>query len=490
MLTPYTPKLSTADALHVMRRLTMSVNQDILQKIQGKTAAEAYDFFVGNAEKNPQPTAPAWLSSNHINPFKVPADQRQVVEKAFYDKLYKQYYDLKYWWAAQMKADTDSLREKMTLFWHGHFTTRFDTDHPMTSQLVYAQQDMLRKNAFGNFRTLLEKICMDGAMLIFLNGRESKKDSPNENFSRELLELYSMGIGNYTETDVKEGARVFTGFNVNVYSDDTAPAALYETYLNTYEHDYSPKTYFGKVINNDSKGNVFNNEIKKVVDIILSQKAEAVSKFISEKVYKFFVFANPADVNKTVVADMAKIMIDSNWEIKPVLKALFTSTYFYSDTIRASQPKNPAENIVGITRHFDVKDDWKDWVMTSMGMELMNPPNVAGWPGYRKWMDSRTLPFAVQQMGYFMWNQTNEHMLSWIKQFKTPDDSKILIEQILTLFFAKLPSEATVGKYQKIVLAGSPDYEWPAILKNTETAGVRLKMMFIEMIKSPYFHLN
>ncbi len=490
MLTPYKNKLNTADAAHIMRRLTMSANQDVLLKVKGKTADEAFDFFLNNALSKPLPTGPAWLSSNHINPFKVSADQRQAVEKAFYDKLYKQYYDLKYWWSDQMKADTDSLCEKMTLFWHGHFTTRFDTDHPMTAQMLFAQQNIFRKNAFGNFRTLLEKICMDGAMIIFLNGRDSKKDSPNENFSRELLELYSMGIGNYTETDVKEGARVFTGFNVNVYSDDFAPAALYETYLNTYEHDYAPKNYFGKTISNDSKGNVFDNEVKKVVDIILTQKADAVSKFISEKLYRFFVFANPLDVNKTVVADMAKIMVDNNWEIKPVLKALFTSDYFYSDLIRGSQLKNPAENIVGITRHFDVKDDWKDWVMKSMGMELLNPPNVAGWPGYRKWMDSRTLPFAVQQMGYFMWNQTNEHMQNWIKQFDKYDDSKLLVEQILTLFFVKTPTEASILKYQKILLSNSPDYEWPAILKNTETTGLRLKVMFIEMIKSPNFHLN
>jgi uncharacterized protein (DUF1800 family) len=493
MLIPYKNKLSKADALHFIRRLNLSVNLSSIQKIQGITASEATSIFIEKAAKKPNSAAPAWINEGHKSWWYLPKENQQKEIDLFYEKLYKQFYELKYWWQEEMKSDTDSLREKMVLFWHSHFTTKFDTDDATCGQLLYRQLDMFRKNAFGNFRTLLENICTDGAMLIFLNGRDSKKEAPNENFSRELLELYTTGIGYYTETDVKEGARVFTGWNVNMFIGEKVPADLFVPFMDLNNHDFGEKKYLGQSIKpavNATQAQVVETEIKKLVDIILTQKKDAVASFICEKIYRFFIYANPNEVDKTVVADMATILKANNWEIKPVLKALFESEFFFSENVKGAQFKNPAESIVSITRHFDVKPDWKDWVMRTMGMELTNPPDVAGWDGYRKWVDSRTFPYAVQQMTYFVWNQTNDYLVSWIKKFEKYDDSKILTEQILAMFFVKLPTAAQVEKYQKVLLNNSPDYEWINILANTETAGFRMKVLMIEMIKSPAFHLN
>jgi uncharacterized protein (DUF1800 family) len=493
MLIPYKNKLDKAAALHLIRRLNISVNLDTLKKIEGKTASEAISFFLDNSAKKVTSSPPSWVNEGHQSWWNLPKESQQKEIDLFYNKLYKQFYEFKYWWQEEMRKDTDSFSEKMTLFWHSHFTTRYDSDEAQAAQLLYRQINMFRKNAFGNLRTLLENICTDGAMLIFLNGKESNKEAPNENFSRELLELYSTGLGHYTETDVKEGARVFTGWNVNIFQNENVAAGIFTPYLEKEKHDFGEKKYLGQSIKppaNATQQQVLDTEIKKLIDIILTQKKEAVAKHLSQKIYRFFIYSNPNEVDQQVVNDMANILIANNWEIKPMIKALFESEHFYSENIRGSQIKNPVETIIGITRHFDVKADWKDWVMKTMGMEITNPPNVAGWDGYRKWVDSRTFPYAIQQMTYFIWNQTNDDLVKWIKKIEKYDDPKLFIEQVLHMFFVKLPTATQTEKYMKIVLNGSPDYEWSSILANTETAGFRIKVLMIELIKSPAFHLN
>ena len=168
---------------------------------------------------------------------------------------------------------------------------------------------------------------------------------------------------------------------------------------------------------------------------------------------------------------------------------LLKSDLFFSEAVRGTQIKTPAETIVGLTKHFDVKDDWKEWVMLTMGQELLNPPNVAGWPGYRKWVDTRTFPFAVQQLSFFIWSQTNPQMTSWASQFDDKENSDKLIDQILHLFLAKTPTTSQKEKYKKELLGGSPDFEWPNMLKNPEVGGFRLKLLIISLVKSPDFHL-
>jgi uncharacterized protein (DUF1800 family) len=493
MLIPYKNKLDKTAALHLIRRLSITVNLETLKKIEGKTASEAITYFLDNSAKKTAATPPPWVNEGHQSWWNLPKENQQKEIDLFYDKLYKQFYEFKYWWQEEMRKDTDSFTEKMTLFWHSHFTTRYDSDEAQAAQLLYRQINMFRKNAFGNLRTLLENICTDGAMLIFLNGKESNKEAPNENFSRELLELYSTGLGHYTETDVKEGARVFTGWNVNIFQNEKVAAGLFVPYLVEENHDYGEKKYLGQTIKSTPNANqqqVLDTEIKKLVDIILTQRKDAVAKHLSQKIYRFFIYSNPNEVDQQVVTDMANVLIANNWEIKPMIKALFESEQFYAEGIRGSQFKNPVETIMGISRHFDVKPDWKDWVMRTMGMEITNPPNVAGWDGYRKWVDSRTFPFAIQQMTYFIWNQTNDDIVKWIKKFDKFDDPKVFISQVLSLFLVKLPTATQTDKYLKIVLNGSPDYEWPAIIANTETAGFRIKVLMIELIKSPAFHLN
>lgn len=491
-LSPYTKTLSQQEVIHLLRRTTFATSWKTIKQFTGKTANEVVELLLNNAKNNASPKAPAWINETYKAPWRLPAGQQTAAFDAIYKKLYEQNYELKRWWIEAMTEDVVSIREKMTLFWHGHFTTKFGIDQIMPAQLMYRQNELLRKNHQGNFRNLVENIILDGAMLVFLNGQDSTKKSPNENFSRELLELYTTGIGHYTEKDVQEGARVFTGWKTNFYSDEWTNYGVYKTFFVPNEHDTAAKQYLGSTIAasaNNSEAEVLKNEIKVLVNIILTNKKDAVSMFIAEKLYRFFVYSNPSQVNTDVINDLAKTLRDNNFEIRPVLARLFKSKFFFEQANIGVQIKTPSELIVGTTKHFNVDADWKEWVMVTLGQELLNPPNVAGWAGYRKWSDTRTFPFAVQQIGYFIWNQKDDVILKWIEQFDNITDAKALTQQILTLFLVKSPTDAQLNKHLKYLLSGSPDYEWANILKTPATAGLRIKYMLAQMIKSPEFFL-
>jgi uncharacterized protein (DUF1800 family) len=491
-LIPFTKQLSQEQALHLLRRTTFATNWQTIKQFTGKTATEAVNMLLDNALKVAKPTVPTWVNDTFQPWWKLPKADQQASTDAAYKKLYDENYQLKRWWIEAMAADTVSIREKMTLFWHGHFTTKFAVDQVMPAQSMYRQNDMFRRLHQGNFRDLVEGISMDGAMLVFLNGQDSTKAKPNENYSRELLELYTTGIGHYTEKDVQEGARVFTGWRTNFFTGEWNGRDYYKTFLWTSEHDYFAKNYLGETIpypTDVSEDGVFKYEIKLLVDIILRKRAEAVSMFICEKLYRYFVYSNAAKVNQDIVRDMAQTFRDNNFEIRPVLAQLLTSTFFFDEANIGVQIKTPAELIVGITKHFDVKGDWKEWVMVTMGQELLNPPNVAGWPGYRKWADTRTFPFGVQQIGYFIWNQKDDDILAWVKQFDDYDDASKLTANMCALFLVKPPTKAQLDKHLNNVLGGSPYYEWTNMLKNAGTVGLRVKYFMSQLIKSPDFHL-
>jgi uncharacterized protein (DUF1800 family) len=362
-LAPFDKKLTQQQALHLLRRTTFSTNWQTVKQFTGKTANEAVELLLTNALKNPKPVAPSWIDKSYKAWWKLPKADQQAATDVVYKDVYDLNYELKRWWMKEMTDDNVSIREKMTLFWHGHFTTKFAIDQVMPAQLMYRQNDLFRTLHQGNFRELLEKVTVDGAMLIFLNGQDSSRKSPNENFSRELLELYTIGIGNYTEKDVQEGARVFTGWRTNIFSDEYTNQGVYKTFLLSTEHDNSPKTYLDDTIPTSTytgQDDIYKSDIQGLIDIILRKRGEVLSLFICEKLYRYFVYSNPQKVNMDIVKEMAQTFRDNNFEIRPVLAKLFKSAFFFEETNIGIQLKTPSELVVGITKHFDVKGDWKE----------------------------------------------------------------------------------------------------------------------------------
>jgi uncharacterized protein (DUF1800 family) len=275
------------------------------------------------------------------------------------------------WWIFRMVKTKRPLEEKMTLFWHEHFATSFYKVG--NARWMSDQIDTFRKHALGSFRTMLQAITRDPAMLIWLDGAQNRVGKPNENFGREILELFTMGVGaGYTEKDVQEGARALTGW-----------AYDYKTrsfYYNPYLHDDGWKTFLGQ------SGNFHGDDI---IDIIVRQPATA--KFIITKLWKFFVSDN---VPPTEIERLSRIYFSSGFHIGTVVEAILTSPLFYADAVRYAQIKTPAEYVVGVIRTLDaplLSIRNLPTALSTMGQELLNPPNVAGWPGGRDWINTRTL---------------------------------------------------------------------------------------------------
>jgi uncharacterized protein (DUF1800 family) len=275
------------------------------------------------------------------------------------------------WWIFRMAQTRRPLEEKMTLFWHNHFATaNYKVRNP---RWMAGQIEMFRQNALGSFRTLLQCVARDPAMLVWLDGDRNKLGAPNENFAREVMELFTMGVGSgYTEKDVQEAARSFTGY---VYNASTRSFDF-----NPFLHDDGWKTVLGQ------GGNLYADD---VIDIIVRQPATA--RFLARKLWKFFVGDEPP---AAAIESVARSYFSSGFSVRAMLETIFTSQAFFDERARYALVKSPAEFVVGVIRTLDVpllaiKN--LPSVIESMGQDLLNPPNVAGWPGGKNWINTRTL---------------------------------------------------------------------------------------------------
>lgn len=274
-------------------------------------------------------------------------------------------------WLSEMINSEAQLREKMSLFWHGHFACRAIN--------IYFQQQLLnviRQNAFGNFGDLLREVSKSPAMLGFLNNQQNNKKHPNENFAREVMELFTMGRGNYTEEDVKEGARAFTGWGFNLKGEFVDRPFL---------HDSGTKTFLGKTGNFDGDD---------IIDILLEQKATA--RFITQKIYNYFV---NDDIDKDKVESLASGFYQGNYNIQKLLEDIYKSEWFYEEKNIGTRIKSPVELVVGIRRLIPMeleKPEAQLLFERALGQILFYPPNVAGWPGGKNWIDSSSLMFRMR----------------------------------------------------------------------------------------------
>jgi uncharacterized protein (DUF1800 family) len=274
-------------------------------------------------------------------------------------------------WLNEMVHSEAQLREKMSLFWHGHFASR--------NENIFYQQlllDILRTNALGNFGDLLRKVSKSAAMINFLNNNQNRKNHPNENFAREVMELFTMGRGNYTEQDVKEAARAFTGWGADLQG---------EFAFRKNQHDDGEKTFLGRTGNFDGDD---------VLNMLLQQKQTAL--FIVKKIWRFFV-NDQLDENK--IAKLADSFYRNNYDIAQLMEEIFTSQWFYDEKNIAAKIKSPVELIVGIRRILPMKIENEEsqlLMQRLLGQLLFFPPNVAGWPGGTNWIDSSTLMFRLK----------------------------------------------------------------------------------------------
>lgn len=269
-------------------------------------------------------------------------------------------------WINRMKESKAQLRERMTFFWHDHFACRLNN-----VLLAQAQNNVLRKHAMGKFGDLLTAISKDPGMLQFLNNQQNRKGHPNENFAREVLELFTLGRGNYSETDIQEAARAFTGWGFNREG---------EFVFRKRVHDTGQKTFLGK------RGNFDGDDILR---IILEQPQTAT--FLTEKLYRHFVNQEP---DEEVIRDWSRAFFESEYDISALMEQLFLSDHFYESQNMGSQIKSPVLFLTGLMRLLDMEFESEDGplvIQRALGQVLFVPPNVAGWPAGRDWIDSGTI---------------------------------------------------------------------------------------------------
>jgi uncharacterized protein (DUF1800 family) len=273
---------------------------------------------------------------------------------------------LQAWWCYRMLTTRTPLREKLTLFWHGHFAT--SQAKVGDAFLMHQQCETLRRLAWGNFRDLVLAVSRDPAMLVYLDGESSTKESPNENFARELLELFTLGVGHYSEKDVREAARSFTGW----HRDNT------KFVIHTEAHDDGDKEVLGR------KGKLDGTD---VIDAVTAHPA--LPPFLARKLLVFFACPEPP---AEVVAEAAEAFRAGQLSVRRFLTVLFHSKFFHGEACRRTRISSPAECVIGACRSLGVRlaaPECREHI-TAMGQDLFNPPNVKGWDGERKWIHAGT----------------------------------------------------------------------------------------------------
>jgi len=357
------------DARHLLNRTSFAAGPAEIETFAGLTREQAVDRLLSWSGKPAVTPPPAWMGApfESLRRFRgMSPEERKLALRDLFQKAF----ELQSWWLTEMLVTPSPLTEKMTLFWHNHFVS--SQQKVRSPQLMYGQNVLLRRHALGNFGALLHAIARDPAMVIYLDSASNRKGQPNENFAREVMELFTLGEGHYTENDVKEAARAFTGWSVE---PDRG-----EFVFRRRAHDDGVKTVLGRTGNLDGDA---------VLDILLAQPQTA--ELIATKLWREFVSPHP---DPGEVRRVARVLRESGYEIRPALRALLTSDAFYAPVSRAALIKSPVELVVGTLRQFNFSTgEPLPFVLgvSLLGQNLFAPPNVKGWPGGEMWINSTTL---------------------------------------------------------------------------------------------------
>ena len=277
------------------------------------------------------------------------------------------------WWLYRMVNSERQLLEKMTYFWHDHFATSVGTVRQVgigEQPYMMIQNELLREYALGNFKKMVEEIAKDPAMLVWLDNRSNVKEHPNENWGRELLELFTMGVGNYTDQDVVEAARAFTGWGLNRLAGEFSFFAG--------QHDYEMKTFL------DVTGPFDGDDI---IDIIFEQ--DVTAEFVARKLFEFFVYPDPSE---ETISALAGVFRENDYEIRPLMRAILEHPEFYSERAYRALIKSPVDLFVGLFRELGMSDPvFLPRLMAGTGQELFAPPDVSGWTSGVGWITTTTL---------------------------------------------------------------------------------------------------
>ncbi len=481
-LETFPPSFSTSDQVHLLKRTLFGVKQADINAFANKTLTECVNTLL-TPSATPLPPVNNYNDANYTDANVAPG--QTWVNAPYGDGTVnsRRITSFKAWWLGLMLNQSRSIHEKMVLFWHNHFATQTSTIDD--ARYIYKHNALLRTYALGNFKQLVKQVTLDPGMLRYLNGYLNVKTSPDENYGREMQELFTIGKGpnsKYTEADVKAAARVLTGFTVN--------ATTISSGFDATKHDATDKQFSAFYNNKLIKGKTGASgatELDDMLDMIFATNECAL--FICRKIYRFFVYYTIDDTTEAnVIAPLAAILRSNNYEIKPVLQALFSSDHFFDPVNRACLIKSPIDFTVGLSREMEmVFPDATDYVnqyymwdylrtqASNMQQNLGDLPNVAGWPAYYQepqyhelWINSDTLPRRNQlsdTMNNTGYTRNGKKIvidpIAFADKLPNPADPNLLIDGTLTQLYTIPVSQQLKDFLKSILLSGQiSDHYW------------------------------
>jgi uncharacterized protein (DUF1800 family) len=455
-------------ASHLLRRTVFGPTPDEIYAAVRSSPDAVVDQLL-TEQRLPYPPD-SWVN---VDPFQKPDSAQRKIER-------ERVHETRRWWMTLIANQGLSLTEKMVLFWHDHFATQaIDVRKP---QLMFKQNSTFRQSVFGNFKSLVLSMNTDPAMLYYLDGRLNRVGKPNENYARELMELFTMGLGNYTEFDVGEAARSLTGWQVEGR----------RARLNDDRRDKGEKTFLGRTGNWNDLG---------ITNIIFDQPVTA--KFICRKLYQEFVYQFPDEV---IVDQLAQLLREHNFEFKPVLETLLLSAHFFDDSTIGSKIKSPIELTAGTARSLGLRvgenenltADFLVDQAEELGQMLLDPPNASGWQGYRSWISTNTLPKRhlhtdklVNGESHFVgrdfYAMRPMDPVEYIKTFPDPWDAVNLVRsvgQCMTSFPVDSEREEL---FLSVLLEGAEVYDWNPDARGADFRITNLLKLILEL---PEFQLG
>lgn len=537
-LDEYTGNWSSTQARHLLRRTTFGPSIQMVDSAVTLGLSGTIDALF-SAFPEPAPpvkTIPDGTGSNQLNdpgckygetwvnatPFPNinPPMIRNRVLRARNKSLYS-------WTVLQMHYSNISIREKMALFWHNHFVVADGT----IAHREYLYYKLLRSFALGNFKTLTKEITIDTGMLLYLSGAENTNVAPNENYSRELLELFTIGKGtlvapgdytNYTEDDVIAMAKVLTGWQVSPISNANTLTAQFSANRHTPGTKQLSHRFNNAVISDNGA-----QEYKDLIDVIFQQ--HECSRFISRKLYRWFVgYEITADTEKNVIEPLATILRNNNYEIASALKVLLTSEHFFSTT--ACMIKSPMDLIMSVSRGLGINlpqgnvgneydHAYHLYVMSAdLEQALFFHPNVAGWKAYyqapqyfKLWVNNLLLPKRHEfcrlmvEGGRFSYNDVNYTIsatipvLDIVNNISNASDPNVLIATLAEIMFNYPITAKQITSLKEVLIAGLPDFEWtveyteylanPTNKALAESVENKLRKLFSIMVRMSEFQI-
>jgi len=534
-LEPYTGPWTTTQMYHLLRRTTFGPSKAHMDTLKATlSASDAVDMLL--AAQPEEPTQPLATDSREL----VPVGStwvNSIYSNTTFNPTSLRVYSLKSWWLGLILNQSLSIREKLTLYWTDHFVTQISTvNDPRYS---YQYLALLRRNVLGNFKDMANAITQNGAMLIYLNGTNNVKTGPDENYGRELQELFTIGKGpevapgdytNYTEADVKAAAHVLTGWRKYQNADGTI--GLQTGYFDSTRHDTTDKTFSADYSNTVIKGGTDGQaELNAMLNMIFAATdpdgVSRVGRFISRKLYRWFVYyVIDANAEANVITPMANLLSSNNFNVLPALSALLKSAHFFDPVNMGCFIKSPIDFIAGLIRQFnlpiistDVAKQYATWLTletagASMGQDIGEPPNVAGWQAYYQnpefyelWINSdtltkrRSLSDALIGNGYYTSGGTLKiDPIAFVKTLSDPTNPNVIVNETAQYLFAITPTATQVAFLKDTLLPGLPDYEWttewaaylgdPTNAAKISAVSGKLKALLALMMEMPEFQLS